>query len=95
MTMKSQIYAAYVAGLCPHQLLLRYRPDDQREPLPIPADVENRADLPRVFSRRKRAVLLAVTLCFAIGAWQFLSRTGQAAERAAGGWVTQTSALGA
>ena len=91
MTMKSDIYAAYVAGLCPNQLLLRYRPDHQRENLPA-ADAETRADLPRVASRRKRAVFLVLTLGLAIGTWQLLSSTGQAAETTARGSDTQTSA---
>jgi len=92
MTMKSEFYAAYVAGLCPHQLLLAYRPEHQPESLPAPADHQPRADRPRVPSRRKRASLVVLALVAAVGAWQFLSRTGQAAEFADWASLTQTSA---
>ena len=96
MTMKSEFYAAYVAGLCPHQHLLayrpEYRPDLQRENLSAPADAETGADRRRVPSRRKRALLVVLALGVAIGAWQFLSHTGQAAEFATVASLTQTSA---
>lgn len=91
MTMKSQIYAAYVAGLCPNQLLLRHRPEHPRDDLP-PAGAETPADSPRPPSRRKRAVLLVLTLCLAIGTWELLSRSGQAAEATARGCDTAPSA---
>jgi hypothetical protein len=92
MTMKSQFYSAYVAGLCPHQLLLSYRPEHPRESEPAPIDAQTRADSSRAASRRKRAVLFVLTLSLAIGAWQLLSRTGQAAELAAQDSAAQTSA---
>jgi hypothetical protein len=90
MDMKSQIRSAYVAGLCPHQLLLHYGPDSHRRCLPSTTD-RAAADLPRQRSRWKRALLVVLILGLAIGTWQFLSRsdgtraTAASAEAAASG----------
>src|SRR5262245_24883220 len=68
MTMKSQIRSAYVAGLSPLQLLMNDWPGDHRKIEPAPACDQPSADLPRRSWRRKRALLLILTLGFAIGA---------------------------
>jgi hypothetical protein len=74
MSMKSEIYAAYVAGLSPLQVLIKYGPDSHRRGLPAPTD-QPPVDLPPKPSRWKRALLLVLILGLAIGAWQRLSRT--------------------
>jgi hypothetical protein len=77
MDMKSQIWSAYIAGLCPLQMLTRYGPDDHRRILPDSTCDDIPADLPPAPRRGKRTLLLLLTLAFAIGAWQLLSRSGQ------------------
>ena len=77
MSLKSQIHSAYVAGLCPDQLLSRHRPDNHRESLPAPADDQITADPSRAPSRRKRALLLVLTMGLTIGAWQLYSRADE------------------
>jgi hypothetical protein len=91
--MRSQIYAAYVAGLCPLQVLMKYGPDSNRERVPAQTWDEASTDHPRIPLRRKRALLLILTLGFAIGAWQLLSRTDErrAAEVSAQESATQNS----
>ena len=78
MNMTSQIYAAYVAGLCPLEVLMRYGPDNHRRILPGSARDETSLDRTRTSSRRKRALLLILTVGLAIGAWQLLSDFGPA-----------------
>jgi hypothetical protein len=92
MDMKSQIYSAYIAGLYPLQLLMKYGPDSHRQILSDPTLDETPADLPRVPSQRKRALLLLLTLGLAIGAWQLLTRTEE--KRAAAVVSAQDSASG-
>jgi hypothetical protein len=95
MSMKFQIHSAYVAGLCPLQLLMRCGPDSHRAIVPVPAGDEAAADLPPRPSRRKRALLLLLTLGLAIGAWQLLSAAGEthAAPVAGQGPVSGRSVL--
>jgi hypothetical protein len=86
--MKSQIYSAYVAGLCPLQLLMepkKYESDSHRQRLSAPIPEHIPADLPRRPSQRTPALLLILTLGLAITAWQLLSRVDE--TRAAAGSV--------
>jgi hypothetical protein len=71
--MKSEIHAAYVAGLCPLQILMRHGPDSHRQVLPTTAGDEPSLDLPHTSLPRKRALLFVLVLGLAIGAWQLLS----------------------
>jgi hypothetical protein len=78
--MRSQIYSAIVAGLCPLQLLMepgRYESDSDREKLSAPIPEHLPADPPRRPSQRTRALLLILTLGLAIMAWQLLSRVDE------------------
>ena len=96
--MMSRIFSAYVAGLCPLLDLMdpvKQEPLRHRKGRSIATGDESVADFPSRPPRRKRVVVLALTLGLAIGAWQLLSRAGTAAEFAAGDSATQTSALGA
>jgi hypothetical protein len=95
MSMKSQIYSACVAGLSPLELLMKYGPDSQRRILRDPACGQACADLPRRPSRRKRTLLLILTLGLAIGAWQLLSHTddSQSAKASAQNSAAPKSAL--
>jgi hypothetical protein len=96
MDMKSQFYFAYLAGLDPLQLLMRYGPDSYRKSLPAPAGDQPPTDLPRAPSRRRRALLLlAVSVGLAIGAWQLLSTAGEtkAAKLSAQGTASGTGHL--
>ena len=96
--MMSRIFSAYVAGLCPLLDLMdpaKQEPVHHRKSRPVATCDETSADFPSWPPRRKRVLVLALTLGLAIGAWQLLSRTGQAAELAAGAAATQTSILGA
>jgi hypothetical protein len=77
MNMKSEIYSAYVAGLCPLQVLMKHGPDSHRKCVPAPAGDEVSADLPCMPSRRQRVLLLILALGLAIGAWQLLSRSDE------------------
>jgi hypothetical protein len=78
MDMKSQFYFAYIAGLDPLQVLMKYGPDSYRQSLPAHARDEAVVDLPRKRSPRRRALLLgALALGLAIGAWQLLADTGE------------------
>jgi hypothetical protein len=81
--MKAQIYSAYVAGLCPLEMLMKYGPDSHRDIRPAPVFDETSVDIPRTPSRRKRWLILILTLGFAIGAWQLLSNTDEKAAAAA------------
>jgi hypothetical protein len=82
--MKPQIYSAYVEGLCPLLLMeiAKSEPNSNRQSLSAAACDQACADLSRMPSRRKRALLLILILGLAIGAWQHLSRPDarQAAE---------------
>jgi hypothetical protein len=82
MDMKSEIRSAYVAGLSPLQLLMRYSPESHRQCVPAPPDPAS-ADVPRKPSRWKRALLLALILGLAVEAWQLLSRTDETQAAAA------------
>lgn len=96
--MMSRIFSAYVAGLCPLLDLMdpaRQEPLRHRRGRSIATGDETVADFPSRPPRRKRLMLLALTLGLAIGAWQLLSRAGTAAELAAGAPATQTSVLAA
>ena len=93
--MMSRIFSAYVAGLCPLLELMdpaKQAPDRHRRPPAAAAGDETSAEFPSRPPRRRRLLLVALGLGLAIGAWQFLSRTGQAAELAALDSATQTSA---
>jgi hypothetical protein len=90
--MKSQIYSAYVAGLCPLQVLMemgKHEPDSHRKSRSAPTCDEASTDLPRMPPPRKRALLL---IGLAIGAWQLLARTEE--KRAAAVVSAQDSASG-
>lgn len=94
--MMSRIFSAYVAGLCPLLDLMdpvKQEPVRQRRIRPVAAGDETVADLPTRPPRRKRVLVLALALGLAVGAWQLLSRGGQAAEFAAGDPATQTTIL--
>jgi len=95
MNMKSEIYSAYIAGLCPLQVLMKYGPDSHRKFLPAPIGEDAPTDLPEVPSRRRRVLLLILALGLAIGAWQLLSRTDEtrAAAVSAHGSVSGKSIL--
>jgi hypothetical protein len=93
--MKSEIYSAYIAGLCPMQVLMKYGPDSHRKCLPASIGEAAPADLPQIPSRRRPVLLLILTLGLAIGAWQLLSRTEEtrAAAVSAEGSASGKSAL--
>lgn len=82
MDLKSQIRAAYVAGLCPQQMLLQYKSDSHRPRLPAAID-QTPFELPRKPSRWRRALLLALILGLAIGTWQIVSHNDGARAVAA------------
>jgi hypothetical protein len=93
--MMSRIFSAYVAGLCPLLDLMdpaKQGPDHHRRSRPVAARDETSADVASRPPRRKRLLLVALALGLAIGTWQLLSRSGQAAEFAARDSATQTSA---
>jgi hypothetical protein len=75
--MKSEIYSAYIAGLSPLSLLIKHRPDSDPKRLPDTVLEQAPVDLPRTSSRRRRALLLVLSLGLAIGAWQFLVRADE------------------
>jgi hypothetical protein len=74
--MKSEIYSAYIAGLCPLELLMRHGPDSYRKHESDTGGDEPPAD-GRMSSRRKRALLFVLILGFAMGAWQLLSHSDE------------------
>jgi hypothetical protein len=75
MDMKSQIYSAYVEGMCPLHMLMNQGPDSHRRIQTAPTDDKTPTDLPRAPSRPRRTLLLLLILWIAVGAWQLLSRT--------------------